>query len=335
MMVLQNKDGQILRPSGYMIFELWMHWKLTITTTRISYVDGKEVDRSVSKESTSWNELQGRYKKLIEAPGIWEQFGLPPFGKLKGIVALFPLPDHFNPAEWSLVKHETAKSTMFGTEVIKTVSFAFDLGQGKKNNLTFERPTDGKTAYQRAHACQPYEGIMNAAMRMFVPGELVAGKQKKPSQYTLNKTKVDATHWAKILILQPGPTSQWLKDYHSLSQNMQVDAAVAMADIMLRIVTGSGLGSWDSGQWERDFSRLGKHVRNLAIAAATRWKHGMSTRQTDELLRSYSKLSPGLKQVFEREFAYTLAMNLFLDLRQPEPVVLKPARRTTGGASIR
>jgi len=323
MMLLQNRDGRVLRPIGYMIFELWRHWKLTITITRESYIDGALVSRSVTRESTSWDELAERYKKIMEAPGIWEQFGLAPFGKLKGIIAQFPLPEDFNPADWTLIKHDTAKAMINGKEVIKTVPFVVSIGQGEKNRLTFKTSPGGKTGYQGDRGCQSLDEAMRDLVTRYGQQSGLnesANSQKKLSKYKQKKTKKDAVNWARILILQPVQTDKWLKDYHKLSQNRQLEASVAMADIMLRIVTGTGVTAWDSGQWNKGFPHFDKAVRNLAIEAANRWKHGINKKQKDELFRSYSKLSPSLKQIFQREFIYTLAMNLVLDLRQPTPV---------------
>jgi len=329
MMLLQNRDGRILRPIGYMIFELWRHWKLTITITRDTWVNGEHTSHTVTRESTQWNELAERYRKIMEAPGIWEQFGLSPFGKLRGVIARFPLPEHFNPAQWTLVKHDTAKAMLNGEEVIKTVPFIAGIGQGKKNRLTFKQSPDGKTAYQRAHGCRTPGEVMADLMARYEQGNSVANesdkslkKKKKPGQYKLKQTKMDAAHWARILILQPPPVDAWLKGYHKLSQRLQQESAVAMANIIFLIATGSDV--WMPKQWFEKYANLDAQVRNLAISAANRWKHGMNEKQMEAVARSYAKLSPGLQQLFKREFTMTLAMNLFFDLRQPTPVVLKP-----------
>ncbi len=319
MMLLQNKDGRILRPFSYMIFELWKHWKLTITITRDTWVNGVHTSHSVSRESSQWSELAERYKLIMQAPGIWEQFGLSPFGKLKGIVAQFPLPENFNPAEWTLISHNTTKTKMFGKEVIKTIPFVLHVAQGKKNTLKFEPSADAKTAYQSAHDCRSLNEIMHDLMSRY-DSQLSAlnesgNTQKKPTQYKLKQIKKNAENWARILVLQPKPVDQWLNDYQKLSQKVQLHSAIAMADIMLRVITGSGVGVWDSQQWAKDFGRLNEHVRKLAIKAAKAWKSGISKKQQSELSRAYSKLSPNLQQVFQREFVYTLGMNLFLDLR--------------------
>jgi len=318
MMILQNRDGQILRPTGYMIFEVWQHWKLTITITRDTWVNGAHTSHSVSRESTQWSELAERYRKIMEAPGIWEQFGVAPFGKIRGVIAQFPLPEHFNPADWTLVKHDTSKAMVNGKKVIKTVPFIVSIGQGEKNRLTFKAAPGGKTVYQTSHGCRTTEEVMNVALGMLVPDYLKGKAQKAPSQFKQKKTRWDAAHWARIFILQPPPTDKWLKAYHKLSQKMKVDSAVAIAGIIFRAATG--LESWDSKRWQKEFSQLSSPLRNMAIMAANRWKHGMNEKQREEIYRSYSKLPPNLQHVFKREFIKTLAFNLFFDLRQPTPV---------------
>lgn len=320
MMILQNRDGQILRPTGYMIFEVWRYWKLTITITRDTWVNGAHTSHSVSRESTQWSELAERYRKVMEAPGIWEQFGVAPFGKIRGVIAQFPLPEHFNPAEWTLVKHDTSKATVNGKEMIKTVPFVVSVGQGKKDRLTFRAAPGGKTVYQSSHGCRTTEEVLNAALGMLVPDYLKGKAQKPPSQYKLKKARLDAFHWARIMILQPSLSQRWHKDYLAMARKLQMDTAAAMADIVLRIVTGNGV--WDAAKWEKDYkSMFGRSVRNAVIIAANNWKRGMSEQQIREMAGVYSKLSPALQRVFQREFIYTLASNLFLDLRLPTPVV--------------
>jgi hypothetical protein len=319
MMLLQNRDGRILRPIGYMIFELWRHWKLTITITRDTWVNGEHTSHTVTRESTQWNELAERYRKIMEAPGIWEQFGLSPFGKLRGVIARFPLPEHFNPAQWTLVKHDTAKAMVNGREVIKTVPFVISLGQGKKNKLTFKPSADGKTAYQREHGCQSPNETMHDLMTRYWPKNMPGKPQKKPGKYKVKKAKMNAERWAGSLKLQPALTDKWLKGYRKLSRKLQQESAVVMANIMFLLATGSDAAS--PKQWFDKFLNLSEQVKNLAISAANRWKQGMDKKQMRKMARAYSKLTPGLQRLFRKEFTLTLATNLFLDLRQSNPVL--------------
>jgi len=150
-MWLQDGNGNILSPTGYMVFELWRHWRLTITITRESYVNGELVSRSVSRESMQWKELVDRYKVLMEAPSIWERLGGRPFDKLKGVIVEFPLPQNFDPSKWSLVTHVTSKAKVNGKEVIRTVPFVMDIVPGKGKRLRLRQAADGKTQYQRSH----------------------------------------------------------------------------------------------------------------------------------------------------------------------------------------
>jgi len=298
-MWLQNGNGNILRPVGYMIFELWRNWRLTITITRESYVDGKLVNRSVTRESTTWKELEDTYKVLLEAPSIWERLVGKPFNKLRGVIVEFPLQENFNPTEWSLITHVTSKTMINGKEVIRTVPAVMYISQGKKNRLRFKPAPDGKTQYQQTHECSnPYQDMNKLMDTIYTKNE----GQKKQSKHKTQKTKMDAAHWARILILQPPPTDKWLKAYHSLSQKMKIDGAVAMADAIFRIVTGTGVDSWNPKLWEKEFSRINSRLRNMAIMAANRWKHGMNEKQKQEVYRSYSKLPPPLQNIFQREF---------------------------------
>ncbi|EAU53786.1 hypothetical protein [Mariprofundus ferrooxydans] len=314
MMVLQNRDGRILRPVGYMIFELWAHWKLTITITRETYIDGQLVDRSVTRESTQWKELLERYKAILNAPGIWERFGLPPFGKLKGVIARFPLPDHFDPKQWSLVTQDTAKATMFGREVIKTVPFVFGLGFGEKGRLSFEQPADGKTAYQSAHGCTSlHESISDLMKRPEYNLNHDTGRKEakvKLSRTAEKKVRMDADKWARILILAPDPEHQHLiQDFKAFNEQMQHALVFQASMFLFNQITGDGISPEMAARWN-------SRVTNLAIRAARRWQKGMNPKQQRDMAQAYARLSPALKAVFHREFMMTLSMNLFFDLHR-------------------
>jgi len=153
-MLLQNIDGRVLTPVSYMIIENWVHWKVTISMWRESYVNGRLVSRKkISEESTSWDEMKNSYAVLMEAPSIWERLGADPFGKLRGIIAEYPVPDDFKPEEWSLVSHVTSKAEVNGKEVIKTMPYIVDLAEGSKKKFSFLESPNGKTQYQIARDC--------------------------------------------------------------------------------------------------------------------------------------------------------------------------------------
>jgi len=149
-MWLQDANGNVLHPLGYMVFELWRHWKLTITITRDTWVNGEHTSHSVNRESTEWKELVDRYKVLLEAPSIWEQLQSRPFDQLKGVIVEFSLPKNFDPTKWSLITHITSKARESGREVIKTVPLVVEMHWGKKyKRLRFQPSSDGKTLYHR------------------------------------------------------------------------------------------------------------------------------------------------------------------------------------------
>ncbi|WP_138237892.1 hypothetical protein [Mariprofundus erugo] len=160
-MWLQDANGNILQPIGFMVFELWRHWRLTVTVTRETYVNGELVSRSVTRNSTGWKELVDRYTALLEAPPIWKRLGGTAFDKLKGVIMEFPLPEHFDPAQWSLITHVTARAKINGKEVIQTIPFALDIVKGEGNRLRFKPAPDGLTQFQRAHAGSDYRVIMH------------------------------------------------------------------------------------------------------------------------------------------------------------------------------
>jgi len=341
MMVLQNRDGRILRPTGYMIFKLWVNWKLTVTITRETYVDGQLVDRNVTSESTRWRELLESYRQLMEAPGIWERLGLSPFGKLRGIIAQYPLPADFDPSEWSLISHVTSKSMLFGRDVIRTVPFVASMGQGKRNDLSFSAQDDGMSRYQQAHHyVSPKRAMSNLMNRLEYDlkhgtdtmGEAIRGVQApvdtklqsdskaidavapaKLSKAAAKKTELDASKWGRILIMAPDPQhQQLLKQLNVLSRQSQQVFAFQVSMLLFNQITGYGISTEIAASWNHQ-------ITNLAIRSARRWQAGISEKQKTELANAFSRLSPPLQRLFYREFMLTLSMNLFLDLRRPQP----------------
>jgi len=151
-MWFQDRNGNVLRPVGYMVFELWRHWKLTITITRDTWMNGVHTSHSVTRESTSWNELADRYKVLLEAPSIWEQLQSRPFDQLRGVIVEFDLPENFDPTQWSLITHITSKVKINGKEAIRTIPVVLEMSWDKKHkHLRFHASPDGKTRYLRNH----------------------------------------------------------------------------------------------------------------------------------------------------------------------------------------
>ncbi len=341
---LQDANGNILRPVGYMIYGIWIHWRLTITITREHYINGRLVSRTVTRESTQWKELLERYSVLLTAPSIWERLKARPFGKLRGVIVEFPLPEGFDPARWSLVAHVTAKETMNGKEVIKTVPFVSDLVRGEGKRLRFRPAQEGRSAYQREHpSCggRSFDAIREMYQRDAFDADAWqsrisehagnAGQERttrkpagrKPprlSRHKVNKVKMDAAHWGRIVVLQRQPLA-WLKRFHALEREQQRLAAVFMADLALRMFTNNALNvdAMLKAQNEHWRGKMGEAVRNLAIEAASRWGKSLDAGQRRKLADVYRRLSPDLRRVFAREFVGTLGMNLFLDLRMPKP----------------
>lgn len=342
---LQDANGNVLHPVGYLIFEIWRHWRLTITITREHYVNGQLVSRSVTRESTQWKELLDRYKVLLTAPSIWERLQTRPFDKLRGVIVEFPLPKGFDPSRWSLVAHVTSKAKMNGKEVIKTTPFAADVMPGKGRHLRFHSSEGGQTRYQREHHCPGGTAGAQTLVKRFTEsvqdgmahGETAAETgtkapaerhMSKPSRRSprkpdnrhrkVQKIRVNGANWARLVVLQRQPLA-WLKRFHALQGDQQRLAAAFMANLALAMMTGMDMNALIEAAARKWHGRMSEVVSNLAIEAARRWQGGLLPEQQREISRLYEGLSPGLRQVFARSFVSTLAMNLFLDLRMPKP----------------
>ncbi|MEO0367796.1 MAG: hypothetical protein AAF197_03315 [Pseudomonadota bacterium] len=76
---LQNSRGWRLIPIRLFLYEIWANWKLSVSWTRETYVDGELVSRETGGWTESWRELIARgsrieYAEVPELP-IWEQLG--------------------------------------------------------------------------------------------------------------------------------------------------------------------------------------------------------------------------------------------------------------------
>jgi len=75
---LQDKQGNIIPPTGvqvYQIWEVWGGWKMTVSWTKSYYEDGRFVMQEHGGWSTGWVNFYERYKTSSDVPAIWKDFG--------------------------------------------------------------------------------------------------------------------------------------------------------------------------------------------------------------------------------------------------------------------
>jgi len=134
--VLQDKQGNIIQPTGvqvYQIWEAWGGWKMTVSWTKSYFEDGRLVRQEHGGWSTGWVNFYERYKSPSEVPAIWKDFGGKPFEGIRGVIADFKFPEGFNPADWNLVAHVTTKD---GASIL-TQPFVASMTAGNRGVLSF------------------------------------------------------------------------------------------------------------------------------------------------------------------------------------------------------
>lgn len=93
---LQNPRGWRLMPISLYMYEIWGSWKLNVSWTKDTYVDGEHVAHEEGGWTESWTELiaqgeQTNYVEVQEAP-LWEQLGFnTAVSGAKSLGTLFPV----------------------------------------------------------------------------------------------------------------------------------------------------------------------------------------------------------------------------------------------------
>jgi hypothetical protein len=131
---LENPQGEAMAPADVGICDLWGEWKLTVSWTKTTYVDGQVVKR----ESGGWQKA-GRFSvpgvlSSAERPdGLWKQLGFSNASHgARKIAAQYRLPAGGGPVD--AVIHVTRPSG----DPVTTVPFALRMVEGP-NGFTFTK----------------------------------------------------------------------------------------------------------------------------------------------------------------------------------------------------
>ena len=133
-MYLQNARGWRLVPIRLFLYEIWANWKLSVSWTRDTYVDGELVKHEEGAWSESWRELIARgryveYAEVFDAP-IWEQLGFnTAVSGARSLGTLFPIsPEMLAHESYNLVIHvsDPKKDPVVTYPYLFTVSLADD-----------------------------------------------------------------------------------------------------------------------------------------------------------------------------------------------------------------
>lgn len=90
---LQDPEtGRKAGPTQYLITDLYLDWKLTVSWTRDTYVDGKHVKHESGGWSDSGTQFLGSWSEPGEGQGIWKNLGFSTaVAGASGVAAFFPI----------------------------------------------------------------------------------------------------------------------------------------------------------------------------------------------------------------------------------------------------
>jgi len=132
---LENPSGWRLTPIGFYLYEIWRDWKLNVSWTRDTYVNGEHVKHEEGGWTESWSELVARGEETVygEVP-IWEQLGFTTaVSGARSLGTLFPVsPEMLASGPWNLVVHVSEPKK----DPVTTVPYVFELGLDSKGRVT-------------------------------------------------------------------------------------------------------------------------------------------------------------------------------------------------------
>jgi len=137
---LENQRGWRLYPIALFMYEIWQDWKLSVSWTRSTYVDGNLVSRETGGWTESWRELIAKGEALIyglvQGAPLWEQLGFnTAVSGARSLGTLFPVsPQMLANEPINLVIHVTTPKS----NPVMTVPYIFQLSLDKRGRVQVE-----------------------------------------------------------------------------------------------------------------------------------------------------------------------------------------------------
>lgn len=134
---IENQRGWRLYPIALFMYEIWQDWKLSVSWTRDTYVDGNLVKHEQGGWTESWRELIAKGEELIYAlvqdTPIWEQLGFnTAVSGVRSLGTLFPVsPQMLANEPINLVVHVTTPKT----NPVMTVPTIFQLSLDQRGRV--------------------------------------------------------------------------------------------------------------------------------------------------------------------------------------------------------
>lgn len=138
---LENARGWRLMPIALLMYEIWRDWKLSVSWTRDTYLDGELVKHEEGGWTESWRELIARGEEVVygevQMAPLWQQLGFnTAVSGARSLGTLFPItPEMLVSEPWNLVVHVSDPKK----DPVVSVPYIFQLGLNDKGNLTTEQ----------------------------------------------------------------------------------------------------------------------------------------------------------------------------------------------------
>ncbi|MEM7360084.1 MAG: hypothetical protein AAF431_13360 [Pseudomonadota bacterium] len=138
---LENPRGWRLLPIRLWMYEIWRDWKLSVSWTRDTYVDGQLVKHEEGGWTESWRELiaRGEYVEYAEVPTLplWEQLGFnTAVSGARSLGTLFEVsPEMLAYEPINLIIHVTDPKK----DPVVTVPYVFQLALDNKGRVVVEQ----------------------------------------------------------------------------------------------------------------------------------------------------------------------------------------------------
>jgi len=137
---LENPRGWRLMPVALYLYEIWREWKLSVSWTRDTYVDGQHVSHEEGGWSESWRELIAKgeemiFREVYDGP-LWEHLGFnTAVSGARSLGTLFPVsPQMLANEPMNLVIHITDPDK----DPVTTVPYLFSVTLGEKGRIVVE-----------------------------------------------------------------------------------------------------------------------------------------------------------------------------------------------------
>ena len=139
---LENPRGWRIMPIGIYLYEIWRDWKLSVSWTKDTYVNGEHVKHEEGGWTENWSELLASgeetvYGEVADEGALWEQLGFnTAVSGARSIGTVFPVTEEMLAAEpMNLVVHVTDPKK----DPVVTYPYVFAMTPGDDGKIQLDR----------------------------------------------------------------------------------------------------------------------------------------------------------------------------------------------------